>query len=63
MLGVQKCWEIKNVGSTKMMGDQKCWEYKKIGLRNRARGLGLGCPRPSVAAQGHPATITNLPVH
>ncbi len=24
-------------------------------LRNRAHGLVLGCPRPSVAAQGHPA--------
>ncbi len=25
------------------------------GLRNRARGLGLGCPWPKVATEGHPA--------
>ena len=24
MLGAQKCWELKNVGSTKMLGAQKC---------------------------------------
>ena len=26
-----------------------------LDLRNKALGLGLGCPRPKVAAQGHPA--------
>ncbi len=28
---------------------------QNLGLRNRARGLGLGCPWPKVATQGHPA--------
>ena len=26
-----------------------------LGLRNKACGLGLDCPRPKVASQGHPA--------
>ncbi len=31
MLGVQKCWELKNVGSSKMLGGQNCWELKNVG--------------------------------
>ena len=31
MLGVQKCWEGKSVGSSKMLGVQKCWKVKNVG--------------------------------
>ena len=31
MLGVQKCWELKNVLSSKLLGAQKCFELKSVG--------------------------------
>ncbi len=31
MLGDQKCWEYKNVRSSKMLGVQKYWELKNVG--------------------------------
>ena len=38
MLGVQKCWECKIVGSSKMLGVQKCWKLKNVG---RTKLLGV----------------------
>ncbi len=33
-LEFRKCWELKNVGSTKTLGAQICWEYKMMGVQN-----------------------------
>ncbi len=33
-LSVPKCWEYKNVGSSKMFGGQNCWVCKNVGSTN-----------------------------
>ena len=58
MLGVQKCWGLKNVGSSKvlgaknvgvkivgsskMLGVQKCWELKNVGCTKMLRAQNVG---------------------
>ncbi len=51
----KKAWKVCRAIASSINQDNDPTCMNSECLRNRAHGLGLGCPRPKVAAQGHPA--------